>query len=202
MNNIIILYYNDPKRLKDYFQICFKDLKSYILKNKLKLTISEITEPNCTQAYCDIKLSSINNEEYIFIAYCHGTPDSFQTAKGLILIEENTNHQVLKNSYTFTNSCSSGLRLGPATIDAGAKLFFGYTKKTYIEPAEMDVFAECENYAIKLFCKNNFYFEDAQQIKIEIKNKYTEEIDKLYKPNYFAASYLRESRDCLELLLS
>lgn len=79
------------------------------------------------QATKSIILNLINNyKPNLIMLNGHGSPDCVCGHDNEIIIHANENAQVLKNSITYSFSCSSAANLGQASIKNGAICFIGY----------------------------------------------------------------------------
>ena len=199
MKTIILLYYEDVV-LGDYFVKCAAYIKGYLEENYPDAEIKEIKDHLCNQLYVETRLSRVNSEEFLFVSYCHGSKDSFYGPHQDPLIKVNENDHLLKNGFVFSNSCFSGAELGPALIKKGAMLFVGFNDRTDIYPGYSEIFAVCDNYPIILFfMRGGFCQNEKTELEKKIKNFYNQQIDKLYKKCYFAASRLEHNRNTLVL---
>lgn len=72
-------------------------------------------------------LSIINNQKPSLIMFNgHGSPKVICGYKQQVLIDSKENPEVLKDSITYSLSCSSASILGPKAIEKGAVCFIGY----------------------------------------------------------------------------
>lgn len=139
-----------------------------------------------------VQLATDNHKKFVFGAYSHGNATCLVKSNNPY-ISTAVNHTSFANSFFYTFSCSCGITLGGTLIDNGCLCFIGYNKVISIWSTYVDPFIKCANHGLLLFL-------DGVSTFLVIKNmrdKYNEEIDKIYTKDFLIASILRENRDAL-----
>lgn len=200
MINIVLVYddldYDENEiGLGDFFRKCSESLKSLI--SEYQFNLSELDSTLINEKNIQDECSKVNSMSYFLITYSHGLEDSLlheYKAKKYISVD---NLSSFKNSFFYTWSCSSGLKLGIELHKLGNVIFFGYTDEVIgISTGNyMDLFIECANEGIRLFL-NGYTIEDSYYGMLEL---YKKSIFELSKSRFdsLAASMLGRNRRAL-----
>lgn len=188
MAEVIVAYDEQDISLGVYFEKCSNHIidslktgsHSYLLWPRQKLN----------SVYVKAIENQLQPKSFIFLAYSHGTEQSL-TATDNYVCDENLH--IFQNTFFYTFSCLSGVKLGPALIEKGCKTFIGYKKDAFVVIGYLDEFEACTNEGIYTFLVGQTSGESYNNII----TKYSDTIDAHYKTNYFLASVLRSNRDSL-----
>jgi len=194
MINILLAYSDTDTKLGPYFVKCIEDLKAFLPSCRQEFQIEEIHGAQLNDEYLETVVEKYRPQQFIFAAYSHGNELFLRHGSNdYIIVYENTH--LFSNSLFYSNACLTGKRLGPDLINKGCLGFIGYSDAVY-SSLLFEIFCQCDNYGIKKFLEGERLGTAYQQMK----NNYTEQIDKIYAANAVLASLLRHSRDVLILL--
>jgi len=197
MANFHIAFDNDDLALGYYFEASKNDIVSYININCEGSTINEISSPRCNQAYIDLFIPQINNNNFLFIVYSHGKPNCL-TANGNSFIDLDFNVHHFINSFFYSMSCHAGENLGFSLVDNKCHAFIGYNDIAWVLDGDYsNLCMDCDNYGIKKFISGSIISDAFEQMK----NNFSTQIDFLeQKGEIIYAAYLRKNRDSLVLI--
>jgi hypothetical protein len=186
--------------LGSFFQECKQDLIDYLedrrINNDDNYTVDEIHSGHCNEVYLEHKISSINADNFLFIAYSHGDTDCL-TVNGAAYIHLNSNAYLFNNSFFYAVACSVGARLGQNLIDSGCHVFIGYKDSFYVLNGKLKLSVNCANIGIKMFLSGKSVEESFRLIK----SFYNQEIDKLVSfSDIISASILTSNKSALVLV--
>jgi len=170
----ILAFDNQDENLGVYFSECADEIRN-VIPPKLLKTLIEISGEALNIVNIDTRLSQINNAGFIFCAYSHGTITSLNSRKIAYLKSEENIHN-LKNSFTYTNACLAGYKLGPEIIEKGGRAFLGYKEEVdviILDEQHKKISIRCDNYALILFL-NNYSVKEAW---VSAKEHYNNQID-------------------------
>ena len=196
MINIILAYSETDEALGLYFSLCANDLKLFIQKScKQHISLQEIQGDMLNPVYLELIVEQLHSQRFIVIAYSHGRERAL-THGGSAYIEVGQDSKLYSNALVYTDACLAGRQLGEHLVDNGCSAFCGYNDEVVAYVPYYDMFCECENYGIKKFLQG----DALGTAFLQMKNKYTERIDKLYDYSVVADALLRRNRDALVLL--
>lgn len=185
IRTLLIFDDKDPD-MGAYFAGCAHNVK--VQSNGLMAELIEIRSENLTAAYLNSTIENLNGSKFLCIVYSHGSKKSF-LANEAFIVEGDTER--FSNSIFYTFSCHTGNDVGADIIRKGCSLFWGYTSKASFVVGYLSIFVDCANFGIiKLF-----QGETSGNAYVAMKEYYSNQIDALYKSDYFAASILMENRD-------
>lgn len=197
MISVNIAYDNKDFVLGDFFQRCKQDLIDYLeATNGGDYTVDEINTGRCNEVYIQHRISSLNTNNFLFVAYSHGDADCL-TAGGAAYIHLDSNAHLFSNSLFYAVACSVGARLGQHLIDSGCHVFIGYKDTFYFLNRQLELAVNCANIGIKMFLLGKNVGEAFRLVE----NFYDREIDKLMAFNdIMAAGFLTRNRNALVLI--
>ncbi|MDF0716946.1 hypothetical protein PY092_12360 [Muricauda sp. 334s03] len=178
MIEFIIAYDERDLELGTYFQKCRDELHTLIqnLPN-FSHTANDVPANRCNMAYLEINLGKLRDMPFIIAAYTHGNSKQL-VVNGTRFIDTDEDNSYFQNSFFYTNSCSSGIKLGPNLIDNNCSAFIGFDSDVdallgdYYE----DLSIKCDNYGITAFLSQEI---TAIQAYDQMRDNYTNEIQKL-----------------------
>lgn len=197
MISVNIAYDNKDSGLGDFFQRCKQDLLDYLeATNGGDYTVDEIHTGRCNEVYIQHRISSLNTNNFLFVAYSHGDADCL-TAGGAPYIHLDSNAHLFSNSFFYAVACSVGAHLGQNLIDRGCHVFIGYKDTFYFLNRQFELAIKCANIGIKMFLSGRSVGEAFGLVE----KFYNQEIDKLVAFNdIMAAGFLINNRNALVLL--
>lgn len=130
---------------------------------------------------------------FVFGAYSHGDHENLLKSSRDPYISIALNGNSFRNSFFYTFSCSTGRTLGQDLIVRNCHCFIGYKEPVAIWSTYIGPFVECANYGLIQF----FNGSSTGNIVGEMKEKYNEHIDAIYKSDFMIAAILKENRDAL-----
>lgn len=190
MTSTILAFDELDKVLGSFFQSCKEDLDSFFDKSDIKPTFLNSNKLN------DLAIGFVTQDipSFVFGAYSHGGSDCLLKSASIPYVSRN-NSANFKKSFFYTFSCSSGKELGTDLINNGCHCYIGYRDVIAIWSTYPKPFIECANHGLIQF----FNGEESYTIINQMKNKYNEEIDNVYKEDFLIASILKDNRDALIL---
>jgi hypothetical protein len=189
MANTILAFDEQDLTLGPFFLACQDDLDVFLNENGI--TIKRIN----SSALNDVAIiaHTENLAPFIFGAYSHGAHDCLLKSATDPYISIALNGKSFKKSFFYTFSCSAGKELGVQLIANECLCFIGYKEDVAIWTTYPKPFVECANYGLIQFYNGS----NTDAIISEMKTKYNNHIDDLYKTDYMIAAILRENRDAL-----
>jgi len=193
MVNAILVRDNADVALGDFFENCHNQTKA-IVESVGDVSVDEMESTHIdTDIVINMKINSLHPYPFLFISYTHGNETALLKDGRMPFIAVGQNHQLLKNACVYCYACKAGKELGRAIIHAGGKCFVGYNDSVEVHLRQPEIFAECATHFIRSFSANNNVIQSAQ----EMKAKYTEHIDNIYKTNALSAASLVKNRDAI-----
>ena len=191
MAKTILAFDENDSVLGSFFQSCKENLDSFFAQIDIQPTFLNSNTLN------DLAIEIVTKDisSFVFGAYSHGDNDCLLKKTSIPYISL-TNSSNFKNSFFYTFSCSTGKELGLNLIKNGCHCYIGYNDIVAIWSTYQKPFIECANYGIIQF----FYGEESHTIINQMKEKYNDEIDNMYKQDFLIASILRDNRDGLIIL--
>jgi len=190
MAKFSIAFDHADAKLGHYFQSSRDDISAFITQHNNEHLVHEIPSANCTQAYIDGYMPSLNGERSLFIAYSHGNNEFLSSVNGkYILSPENTGY--FTNCFLYSMACNTGKILGPDVVSKGCITFIGYKDSAYaLLGDEKQLSIDCDNKAIKVFMNGS----SAENAVIAMKTFLKESIRVLVKnKKALKAGYLRHN---------
>ncbi|NHN27081.1 hypothetical protein FIA58_015465 [Flavobacterium jejuense] len=188
MIDVILTFDNLNPNGGQFMNACLEDINNYFSNKQHRLTILTSHEINSET----INLSTKDLKSFIFVPYCHGNESCLGNINSEIFISPDLNITNFSNTFFYTFSCSSGLKLGPELIKNNCICFFGYNNTIYSIIGH-NQFQFCANFGLFLFIEGI----NTDAILIQMKKTYEEKVDELYKVDFFSASHLRSNKDSL-----
>jgi hypothetical protein len=200
MISINIAFDDQDTGLGSYFQECKQDLIDFLEDRRIndgdEYTIDEIHTTRCNEVYIDHRISSINANNFLFIAYSHGDADCL-TAGGEAYVHLDKNTHLFNNSFFYAVACLTGARLGQNLVDSGCHVFIGYKDPFYVLNGKLQLSVNCANIGIKMFLSG----KSAEEAFRLIESYYNQEIDRLvFFSDIMAASVLAGNKNALVLV--
>ena len=194
MANYQVAFDNANISLGAYFEQSKVDLIAYININDNNASINEIASLRCNQAYIDIVIPKVNQQNFVFVAYSHGVDDHLH-ASGTFYIRAGVNSSLFINSLFYSMSCDCGKSLGTTLINDGCLAFIGYNNIAWaLRGVYTQLSIECDNFGIKRFISGDTIID----AYVAMKNNFNIQIDNLEQNGeILLASYLRKNRDAL-----
>lgn len=164
--------------------------------NSTDCTVHLIESSDCNESQIESRMTAINKENFLFIAYCHGKEDGL-TVNGCTYLESKKNTHLFVNSFFYAIACLTGKNLSYDLIDNGCHSFIGY-REPFIFPTENFYLAvECGNYALKQFIKGHNVGDSFAAMK----SYYNEKIDELVASDeIIRACFMTRNAESLVLL--
>ncbi len=193
MINTLLVFDENDKDLGNFFSMCKEDLDEFFDKNEIfpeiidKISNFEIMLP--------FKINNFKSEKFVFAAFTHGDKSNLLQSGTNSFVSVSQNLEIFNDSFFYTFACETGKILGQELIKHGCICFIGYDKKTHIWNTFQRPFIDTAVYGLKLF----FEGEYTKTIFLKMKERYNEEIDKMYQKDYVIASILMDNRDALVL---
>lgn len=190
MANTILAFDELDKALGSFFQFCKENLDSFFDTTNINPTFLNSNKLD------DLAIGLVTQDipSFVFGAYSHGGNDCLLKSASTPYVSR-TNSSNFNKSFFYTFSCSSGKELGADLIDKGCHCYIGYKDVVAIWNTYQGPFMECANYGLIQF----FNGEESYSIINQMKNKYNEEIDNMYRQDFLIASILKDNRDALIL---
>lgn len=195
MANFQIAFDNHNLNLGYYFEESKKDIVAYINQACQNPLITEIPSPKCNQAYIDICIPQVNQNNFLFIAYSHGEPHRL-IANGVLYVDLQLNAHLFVNSFFYSMSCHTGKALGPNLVNNhNCHAFIGYNDLAWIlNGAYFQLSIDCDNYGLKQFISGAVLGDAFENMK----KNFTIQIDILEQQGEIIfAGLLRKNRDAL-----
>jgi hypothetical protein len=199
MISVNIAFDDKDSELGTFFQECKQDLVDFLERRRVDngddYTIDEIHTSRCNEVYIQERISSVNSNNFLFVAFSHGDEDCL-TASGTAYIHSDSNSHLFSNSFFYAVACSVGARLGQNLIERGCQVFIGYKEPFCILHQREHLAVNYANIGIKMFLSGH----SAEEAFRLIERFYTQEIDKLVGFNdIIAAGVLMGNRSALVL---
>lgn len=190
-NTLLITDENDSKA-GFFFNLCKEVIENYFTNNNIQF--SPMTSPQIH--HTGVTAFANPKERYIIGAFSHGSTTAL-TIRNQEYLSNNLNGEALSGGFIYTFACNSGKTLGEELInDKGVLCYIGYNKKVWIWDNEhLGAFVNSATLGFIAFFDGLTSFEIIDLIK----DKINEEIDKVYKLNYWVAADLKKNRDSLKL---
>ena len=119
---MIVLAFDDlDTTLGAYFADCAAEIRA-LLPTTIALTEANNSRLNLVNV--DFLLQKNNPNNFLFIAYSHGTSNSLN-AQRTYYVSSDHNLEQFQNSFVYTIACSAGEKLGVDLITSGGFLFMG-----------------------------------------------------------------------------
>jgi|SRR3954466_3141785 len=189
MANTILAIDDQDSTLGPFFLACQEELISFF--DEQNITVSRINSNALNDL--TITMTTAGRAPFVFGGYSHGTYENLLKSAQIPYISIALNGSSFENSLFYTFSCSSGKKLGIDLIGMNCICFIGYKADVAIWSTYMQPFVECANHGLFQFYMGN----DTESIVIQMKQKYNEHIDAIYKKDYLIASILMDNRDAL-----
>lgn len=192
---ILIAYDSLDNTQGTYFSNCSQELLNHLplyLRDKVEL----ISDQGLNFVSVSLKLEEVNEQAFIFSAFCHGTKLSLNgMGKPFLKVRENS--ALLKNGLIYTNACSAGQDFGREIIKEGVVAFVGYDKEvdSLIADEFLPLSVRCDIYALQLFLHDNRTLRAAEDAAKKFFTVKSREIFR--KGNPFAASLIIANRDAM-----
>lgn len=190
MTDLIVAFDNQDSSLGVFFSRCAEVLTDSLDDNWNCISVDSST---LNDVYLEIRTKQFKGS-FIFASFTHGSESSLLASSGTF-IQSPVKKNYLANSFCYCFACLSGRQLGLDLVESGTHTFVGYSNIVSFVWGYVEIFASCAVEGIIHF-KNGASITESIDHK---KNRYTEEIDKLYMTDFFAASVLMDNRDCLIL---
>jgi hypothetical protein len=190
MTDLIIAFDNEDPKLGFFFNRCTEIITESV--NDTWNCIS-IDSRSLNEIHLEIRTGQFQGN-FVFASFTHGSESSL-VASGTSFLQSPVERNYLVNSFSYCFACHSGKLLGRELVEKGTHTFIGYSDEASIVTTYIDLFAECAVEGLLRFYSGSTILE-AFLLK---KEKYDEEIDKLYQDDFFVASILMDNRDCLVL---
>jgi hypothetical protein len=190
MTNVVLAFDELDSSLGNFISACQRELDVFF--NSRNIVPRRINSNILNDLAISIAVAQ-SNPSFVFGAYSHGNAGNLLKSAREPYVSIALNGGSFGNSFFYTFSCSSGKELGRDLIGRECLCFIGYKEtiaiwSTYIKP-----FVECANYGLTQFFEGNA----TDTILSQMKEKYNEQIDAIYKNDYMIASILKENRDAL-----
>jgi hypothetical protein len=176
--------------LGDFFSECLQDLENF---ENDKTTLSTIKSKALNEA--GISLSVPADGKFVFLAYSHGSENELLASGAIPYVSDTINTTLFRESFFYTCSCSTGMRLGQSLIENKCSSYIGYKGKFEVWDYNRQPFVECANHGYKLFIQG----ENIESIIIKMKEKYDEHIAN-YNNDFFGAVILLANKKALVAL--
>lgn len=198
MIDLVVAFDDSDAELGVYFALCKDDsveIINSLEKNRERIRYTEIPANKCNLAYLDISLQSLKDVPFIWAAFTHGDENSI-TIANVPFVEVGNDNSLFKDSFFYTNSCSSGLNLGQDLIDQNCRVFIGYNKKVYAFKNEYaDTSLKCDTIGLTSFLTEDI---TAFEAYLKINQLYTQESRKLQNiGDILSAGLLINARESL-----
>lgn len=193
MFEILLAVDQEDGVLGSYFQECANDIQSAIEDAGLDHNLHIVQSRQLNEIYVGVELDNRNSSRFIFIAFTHGSNEALLAKE--VFISTQSNVDKLKNSLTYTFSCSAAALLGQELVNNGCISFFGYNSYAYVVHSHSGLFVECSNFGFKRLIEG----ATTSESYLDMISKYEEEIDNRYKTEFMVSVYLRKNRDALIL---
>ncbi len=191
MAKTILAFDELDSKLGLFFQCCKENLDLFFAQINIQPTFLNSNKLN------DLAIEIVTKDvsSFIFGAYSHGGNNCLVKSAKIPYVSS-TNSSNFKNSFFYTFSCNSGIELGANLIENGCHCFIGYKDIVAIWSTFPKPFINCANYGLIQF----FNGEESHSIINQMKEKYNDEIDNMYKQDFLIASILKDNRDGLIML--
>ncbi len=193
MINTLLIFDEKDKDLGNFFSMCREDLEEFFYQKEISPDI--IDKNSIFEIVLPFKIANFNSEKFVFAAFTHGDKSNLLQSGINPYVSTSSNLEIFKDSFFYTFACEAGEILGKELINAGCQCFIGYNKKTYIWNTFQRPFVDTAIYGLKLFYEGEY----TKSIFLKIKERYNQEIDKIYKTDFLIASILMDNRDALVL---
>jgi hypothetical protein len=151
MANFHIAYDEKDSRLGRYFEECKEDLVRFIQDELSSYSIDELPSRLCNQAYLSLRYKLDNPNNFLFVAYSHGT-DTALIAGGHPFIEEGANSNLFSKSLFYSTACLIANRLGEDLISNGSLGFVGNSRSVDAFNDERRTLSiQADNLGMKMF---------------------------------------------------
>lgn len=194
MLNIIITYDEADELLGEYFDNCFVDLEDYLKKKNCDWKITVLNSSNSTNENL-YKIISNSKMINILIAFCHGSDESlYFSNKNVLSVDDDLS--IYNNTFLYTNSCSTGKKLGPKLIQEGMIAFWGYKNDTWAYNF-YETFVKCDNYGLKKLLEGQSFQKAFDEALDNYTDAFLEMLESDDMDATIAAVMLQENRDCM-----
>lgn len=196
MINFHIAFDENDGALGDYFRNSKLDIANFIAAECANPIVHEIGSARCNQAYIDVRLPQINTQNYLFIAYSHGSDDSLLSA-GSFFVKKDVNSALFINSFFYAMCCFTARELGSSLIASGCHGYIGYnTDASAFFPPHDQLCIDCDNHGLKNFIRGVTLVDCFTQMK----DYFTQKIDELENDGQtLLAALLLSNREALEM---
>lgn len=192
MLNIIIVWDEDDQKAGQFYKNCVLHIDTLLESNSCQLI--HISKNQLTSLFLEMKISGLNGESFILVAFSHGSRTSLLSS-GEDYISISSPLALFNNSFIYTFACHSANELSSALIQNGCISFFGYKNEVFFITTYEQIFMECANFGLEKMLEN---INSGDAFKA-MKEKYNNHIDEIADFNYAVAATLMENRDALEL---
>lgn len=198
MIRILLAFDNIDFDLGQYFDSCRTDLIAIIDAeniDNIKIQYSELDSYKCNSAYVLDAHENLSDLPFIMVAYMHGNKKAISANGGHFVIAGEDNN-FYKNTFFYTNSCSSAKFLGPDLVKQGCYAFIGYSEATVaFKDDRSDVSLKCDNSGLLLFLTQDITAFEAYN---GMKQYYTQQSDRLFSiGDILASGLLINAREAL-----
>jgi hypothetical protein len=169
MNNLLVIYDNDDKKMGYYFKASHQDINNK-LRDSSHIILHSLNTQECLTNPIEHHIKTFEGRPFIFIAYSHGNDDA-------IFIGDNK-YIHSKNAYFFAETlfysccCFTANKLGNNLRNQGCRVFIGYnTTITSVADETDPYFQECENTFIHNFLTTENTIQESLKYMY---NKYNE----------------------------
>lgn len=188
--NLLITKDEADSQLGVFFNICAEFANS-LFKDSLTITLLD-SQKLKNNIFFSMTIQKL--ESFSFFAFTHGNEDGL-CAEMQNYVDCNNIGDFSVANIVYNFSCLSGVKFGEQVVSAGANCFIGHNKSIFIQ-----TLPKFQNYfyaPFELFIKNLAKKKTVKECIDIAKEKYTEEIDVLYKNDMLIASALLDNRDSI-----
>lgn len=189
MANTLIAFDEQDSTLGAFFAECERELDTFFASQNV--TISKINSNRLNSIIVTAATAAFPS--FVFGAYSHGDHESLLKSARDPYVSIALNGGSFRNSFFYTFSCNTGRNLGSDLIGRNCHCFIGYKESVAVWSTYIRPFVECANYGLIRF----FSGSNTETVISEMKEKYNEHIDAIYKTDYLIAAILKDNRDAL-----
>lgn len=194
MNDIVIVSY-ECDELGNYFELCNKDIQTYINYKKYVMT-PHCQHNSCTRDELHNKIDGLS-DDYIVTIYAHGEDSRIKNNEKEDLINLDDAEKYYNNAIVYSAACNSANVLGKTMHSYNCKLFFGHTKKSYVVLMYKDTFIELENFALKEILDQPEF--DAHELCQKIDNFFDIKIIEMKETNPLVAPLIMHNKESYKI---
>ncbi|MCV6607819.1 MAG: hypothetical protein OIF32_06360 [Campylobacterales bacterium] len=146
MNDIVIVSYHCDE-LDNYFQLCNEDIQTFIKLKQLDIE-THCLHDECNRTSLHEKLNTLA-DNYVVSIYAHGENHRIRDNELQDLITIDDSMKYYNNAIVYSTACYSANEIGRKMHLYNCKIFYGYTKRSYVVYMYKDSFIELDNFALK-----------------------------------------------------